>query len=166
MPELFALRKDTKSEFQESNLSVSDQRDIYSEIFEKYTTVQNAVRTISLIAELENRKLSPEPTPPSPGNETLSLELSASTLDHFSSKLENVLKAWNFPDASRVHFERTERDFVISGKPRGSRGKGMRAITHAAFTITLMEFTRSNELFHPGLVILDTPLLGISRARR
>lgn len=70
-----------------------------------------------------------------------------------------MLKAWNFPDASRVHFDKTTRDFVISGKPRGSRGKGMRAITHAAFTVTLLEYTRSNELPHPGFVVLDTPLL-------
>jgi len=35
----------------------------------------------------------------------------------------------------------------------------MRAITHAAFTVTLLEYARSNELFHPGFVVLDTPLL-------
>ncbi len=70
-----------------------------------------------------------------------------------------MLKAWNFPDASRAHFDKTTRDFVISGKPRGSCGKGMRAITHAAFTVTLLEYTRSNGLPHPGFVVLDTPLL-------
>jgi hypothetical protein len=35
----------------------------------------------------------------------------------------------------------------------------MRAITHAAFTVGLLEYTRVNELPHPGFVVLDTPLL-------
>ena len=37
--------------------------------------------------------------------------------------------------------------------------QGTRAITHAAFTVTLLEYTRSNGLPHPGFVVLDTPLL-------
>lgn len=48
---------------------------------------------------------------------------------------------------------------MIGGKPRGARGKGMRAVAHAAFTVTLLEFTRISELSRPGFVVLDTPLL-------
>ena len=35
----------------------------------------------------------------------------------------------------------------------------MRAITHAAFTISLLEYTWANALPHPQFVVLDTPLL-------
>jgi hypothetical protein len=48
---------------------------------------------------------------------------------------------------------------VIDGKPRGSRGKGLRAITHAAVTMALLEYCQENGLSHPGFVVLDSPLL-------
>ena len=39
------------------------------------------------------------------------------------------------------------------------RGKGLRAITHAAVTLGLMEYCRERSLPHPGFVIMDSPLL-------
>ena len=58
-----------------------------------------------------------------------------------------------------MFFDETKRDFQIAGKDRGSTGKGLRAITHAACTIGLMEFCREKGLPHPGFVVLDSPLL-------
>jgi hypothetical protein len=140
--------------------SVSTQRAAYSELVEKRSTVQNALNLMASIARLEARKATIEAAPATPdAGEKFTLDLSASTLDEFSRQMEDVLRSWNFPDASRVYFDKDHRDFVIAGKPRGSRGKGMRAITHAAFTISLLEYTRANELPHPGFAVLDTPLL-------
>jgi hypothetical protein len=48
---------------------------------------------------------------------------------------------------------------VIDGRPRGSRGAGLCAITYSAFVIGLLEYCRSRKLPHPGFVILDSPLL-------
>jgi len=87
------------------------------------------------------------------------VELSASILDEYAQKVQNVLKAWHFPNADRVFFDEKTRDIIIDGKPRTSRGKGLRAITHAAMTIALMEFCLERNLAHPGFVILDSPLL-------
>lgn len=39
------------------------------------------------------------------------------------------------------------------------KGKGLRAITHAAVKIGLMKFCRERDLPHPGFVVLDSPLL-------
>ena len=86
-------------------------------------------------------------------------DLSFSVLEDFSRTLEEVLRAWNFPEADRVHFDKESRDFIIDGKPRGARGKGMRAITHAAVTVALLDFATAKQLPHPGFIILDTPLL-------
>ena len=66
---------------------------------------------------------------------------------------------WHFPNANRVFFDESKRDFQIAGKNRGSTGKGLRAITHAAVKIALMEFSRERNLPHPGFVVLDSPLL-------
>lgn len=140
--------------------AISNQRAAYSEQVETRSTAQNALRLLVSIAELEQRRARIEgASAPRAANEAPLADLSTSTLDKFSSLYESVLKDWNFPEASRVYFDKETRDLVISGKPRGSRGKGMRAITHAAFTATLLEFTRLNNLPHPGFIVLDTPLL-------
>ena len=47
----------------------------------------------------------------------------------------------------------------IDGKPRRDNGKGVRAITHAAFKVALLMFCRERGLPHPGFLVLDTPLL-------
>jgi hypothetical protein len=74
-------------------------------------------------------------------------------------KVSDILKAWNFPGECYVHFDKTTSDFVIDGKPRASRGKGLRAITHAAVTIGLLEYCQEHGLPHPGFAVLDSPLL-------
>lgn len=80
-------------------------------------------------------------------------------LDEFAQTIEGILQEWHFPDANRVFFDEGKRDFQIAGKERGSTGKGLRAITHAAVKIGLMEFCHERNLPHPGFVILDSPLL-------
>ncbi|WP_432489556.1 hypothetical protein [Kineococcus sp. SYSU DK018] len=42
---------------------------------------------------------------------------------------------------------------------REARGKGMRSVLHAAFTVALSEFCTERELPHPGFIALDTPVL-------
>lgn len=86
-------------------------------------------------------------------------QISKSVLDEFSETVERILQEWHFPNASRLFFDESKRDFQIAGKDRGSTGKGLRAITHAAFSIGLMEFCRERGLPHPGFVVLDSPLL-------
>ncbi len=58
-----------------------------------------------------------------------------------------------------MSFNEELKDIVIGGQNRTSRGKGLRAITHAAMTIGLMEFCKERNLSHPGFVVLDSPLL-------
>ncbi|MES9994009.1 MAG: hypothetical protein ABW098_18825 [Candidatus Thiodiazotropha sp.] len=160
VPQLKDRLEALNSDLKEKAPSLSDQRGFYSDLIDKKSTVQNALNLLSSISELEDRKIMIEDVKtPKEDADVTSSELSTSTLDKFSKLYEDVLKSWNFPDAERVHFDRTTRDFVISGKPRGSRGKGMRAITYSAFTVSLLEYTRKNKLPHPGFVVLDTPLL-------
>ncbi len=51
-------------------------------------------------------------------------DLSSGTLDSFARRVEALLKAWDFPESDRVHFEEKNHDLVIQGKRRGSQGKG------------------------------------------
>ena len=97
--------------------------------------------------------------PLAPGTTATRTQVSKNVLDEFAKTVERILQEWHFPNATRVFFDESKRDFQIAGKDRGSTGKGLRAITHAAVTIGLMEFCRERDLPHPGFVVLDSPLL-------
>jgi chaperonin cofactor prefoldin len=88
-----------------------------------------------------------------------SVDVATTVLDDYAQVVQKLLQEWRFPGAERVHFDMSAKDLVINGQLRSSSGKGVRAITHAAMTIGLMEFCRQNDLSHPGFVILDSPLL-------
>jgi hypothetical protein len=50
-------------------------------------------------------------------------------------------------------------DLKIDGKRRRDNGKGVRALTHAAFKVAPLLYCRERDLPHPGFLVLDTPLL-------
>ena len=93
-----------------------------------------------------------------------STQISKSLLDDFAKTVKNILEEWHFPNAERLFFDEKDRDFLIAGKKRGSTGKGLRAITHAAVMVGLMEFCREHGLPHPGFLVLDSPLLVLLEA--
>ena len=80
-------------------------------------------------------------------------------LEGFAVAVQGILRQWNYPDAGRVVFSETEQDLVIGGQPRGSHGKGVRALTCAAFIAGLMRHCVDRQLPHPGVVLLDSPLV-------
>ncbi|MCB0623037.1 MAG: AAA family ATPase [Saprospiraceae bacterium] len=160
IPDIRRKLEDAEKRRVEMTPSLTKVRTSYSDLTRKATTVQDALNILKSISELETRKTNLESTKGAQGTEdTTKVDVSFSTLDKFSSVLETILKDWHFPGADRVFFDKDSRDFIIAGKPRGSRGKGLRAITHAAFTTALVEFTRTQNLPHPGFIVLDTPLL-------
>jgi hypothetical protein len=83
----------------------------------------------------------------------------------FSLTVESLLKSWSYPDLERVTFEEAAFDLIISGKDRGSEGKGFRAIAYAAYIIGLLEYAMSSDpgQLHPGFVVLDSPLVTYKR---
>lgn len=96
----------------------------------------------------------------SPGYDATTLiaenQLDGATLDAFCEVVEAELQSWDFPDARRVFFETTRRDISVAGKSRASNGKGVRALLHAAFSIALMKFCKSNNRPHPGFLMIDS----------
>ena len=85
--------------------------------------------------------------------------ISASDLEAFAQAVEERLRRWNFPGLERVTFSEEDWDVVISGRRRTSHGKGVRAVTHAAFTTALLRYCLGRLLPHPGLVVMDSPLV-------
>jgi AAA domain len=85
--------------------------------------------------------------------------------ESFSLKVEDLLRAWRYPGLTRVTFSDEGLDLLISGKERASEGKGFRAIAYAAYIIGLLDHCAetTSKLLHPGLVVLDSPLVTYKR---
>lgn len=96
---------------------------------------------------------------PTPKAERPRLGVPTSTSHDFAQVVSRVLEAWQFPGNRHVSFDDVTYDLRIDGKNRRDNGKGVRAITHAAFKVALLLFCQERDLPHPGFVILDTPLL-------
>lgn len=77
----------------------------------------------------------------------------------FSVKVQEVLQAWGFPGAPSVSFDSEAQDIRLNGKERRANGKGVRAVIHSAFKVAVLLYCQDNGLPHPGLLVLDTPLL-------
>jgi len=137
---------------------VGAQRSLFSELVERRAALRQQVAVAARLDELETERerLSAAAIPPS---EPPPVGLPAAVLDEFSETIRRFLKAWHFPNPERVHFDQSALDVVISGKARKSYGKGLRAITHAAFTLALIGYAREVDGLHPGFVVLDSPLL-------
>jgi len=85
--------------------------------------------------------------------------VSTAQADPFSREVQALLKGWHFPDLDRVSFSENDQDVVISGRARKSHGKGVRAITRAAFNLALLRLCVEDERPFPNFVLIDSPLL-------
>lgn len=109
----------------------------------------------TLLAKLEEfNKL----TKPSRDDQPV-LKTPDSSAHELSQIVGEVLKAWEFPGKCEVSFDQSTHDLMIDGKLRINNGKGVRAVTHAAFKVALLIYCRKYTLPHPGFVVLDSPLL-------
>lgn len=135
----------------------------FSILVKERETIHSKLFIFEQIDKLNDRKNKILQSAPSKQDQKkITTEISKSVLNEFAKFYEQLLKNWHFPGGDRVYFDEESMDFVIDGKPRSSQGQGLRAITHAAFNIALMDFCISNSKPHPGFVIIDSPLLAYS----
>lgn len=134
-------------------------------LIERRSKIQQAISLIKRIKALKRRLDEPAPAAPEkpviekPASSSVNQYISKTVLRNFSTTVGKILGEWHFPGATDVYFDETARDVVIGGRPRGSRGAGLCAITYSAFTLALFEYCRSRKIAHPGFVILDSPLI-------
>lgn len=120
------------------------------------------IRALSLferMEELESMLASVKESPAASKAEGLKGVVGSDEAEKFCQAVEELLNEWKFPNVGRVTFSEQEQDIVISGRKRGSHGKGVRAITHSSFSLGLMDFCRSEDKPHSGVVIIDSPLV-------
>ena len=139
---------------------LSSLRKSYSEFADKRAEVREALGLYATVQDMERRRADlAESDDVEKVGALASADISTAVADSFAQTVESILMEWHFPEAGRVYFEAKTRDLVISGKSRSAFGKGLRAITHAAFTLGLLAFCRSRQTPHTGFVVLDSPLL-------
>jgi len=137
----------------------------HSALSEKRASVREAVRLLARIADLRRKR--EEATTVLEGRDRKKEErpgLPASSLKSFGEAVEGLLEAWHFPHEKPVHFDERSQDLVLGPRRRGEQGKGLRALTHAAFTIGLQETCLSLSLPSVGFVLLDSPLVTFRQA--
>lgn len=141
--------------------AVSTERASFNLLVSERAEVRSKLEKIDRLKRLtvHRQELDAEQIESSTGPSISKTQVSKNVLEEFAQLIEHILKEWHFPNATRVFFDESKKDFQIAGKNRGSTGKGLRAITHAAVKIGLMEFCRERSLPHPGFVVLDSPLL-------
>lgn len=119
-------------------------------------------RGLGLLAQkqsLLNRRAELASIKPASKSDKPRLGVSGTVAHDFAQTVSDVLREWQFPGKRHVTFDENTYDLRIDGKHRRDNGKGVRAITHAAFKVALLIFCRERGLPHPGFLILDTPLL-------
>lgn len=139
---------------------LSTLRRSYSDFADKRAEVREALALYATVQDMEHRRADLENGDDEEKARVIANSDIPTTVTHsFSKTVENILTGWHFPEAGDVYFDSKARDLVIAGKSRSAFGKGLRAITHAAFTLGLLVYCRARQTPHTGFVVLDSPLL-------
>ncbi|MEU4806372.1 AAA family ATPase [Actinosynnema sp. NPDC023587] len=114
-------------------------------------TIRRIQRLETLRVEIENE----------PKQDTIAptAGLQRSAVDDLSRMIAARLRTWGFHDADNTSYSFEAQDIVSGSQLRSAHGKGVRAVLHAAFTISLAQYCFDNDLPHPGFVVLDSPLV-------
>lgn len=150
----------------ETEAKIKNERPMEASLRSRYETLSSERQELKRILELYQqrdrlsiRRSQIQQIPKGTNNVPISVGIDGTTAYEFSETVRDVLGQWNFPDADKAQFDVKSNDIAIAGKLRADNGKGVRAILHAAFNVSVLIFCKKNNLPHPGILILDTPLL-------
>ncbi|MFM5668526.1 hypothetical protein ACET7G_09095 [Aeromonas hydrophila] len=155
--EIKRIEKNIKSDL---NPLIINQEEEFSKYLEAQFKIRSAIDAHEQIESLEIKKLELSKADVTTTLvEKIKQGLPDEQVHSLSLIVGGILSEWGFPGQCQVHFDKTTFDFIIDGKARARMGKGLRAITHSAITIGLLEFCQTNNMPHPGIIVLDSPLL-------
>lgn len=125
---------------------------------EKRSRLKRVLHLQERLSEIADRLKTVKATKAQRG-EGFNTTINSDLLESFSQEIEFFLREWHFPGLTRVTFSDNDEDAVISGQRRASHGKGVRAITHAAFNLAVLKYCIDRRRPHPGFLLLDSPLV-------
>ncbi|MES2095910.1 MAG: hypothetical protein V4459_04060 [Pseudomonadota bacterium] len=159
LPAVGGALRDTESELERLAPAASEARRAMSEIMEVRDRIRRGLALLDQRSSLLQRRAEIAARKPAGKADRPRIGVDGPTAHEFAQVVSEVLTAWNFPGDRHVSFDESSYDLRIDGKLRGHNGKGVRAITHAAFKVALLMFCEERGLPHPGFLVLDTPLL-------
>jgi hypothetical protein len=137
--------------------STSPQRDELDELIAAKSRCEKTLNTYEQIANIE--ALRKEEANQQTITSDVARGLSPDAVEDFCNVIKETLHEWGVAAASTVRYDFTSRDIIVGGKARSTSGKGMRALLHAAFTVSLARYCVDRNLAHPGFVVIDSPLV-------
>ena len=159
LPSLRQALTETERELERLAPAATEARRAVTEIMEVRDRVKRGLALIEQRASLRSRREEIAARKPASKADKPKIGVDGTTAHDFAQEVSRVLTAWRFPGERHVAFDEGSYDLRIDGKLRSHNGKGVRAITHAAFKVALLLFCRDRGLPHPGFLVLDTPLL-------
>ena len=135
-------------------------RQAYEELDRARARLREGLALKKRIESLNARKTALEVfKPTSTSRDAMAVGIGGVVGHEFTSIVQTILRAWRFPGDPVVWFDDRTHDILIDGKNRRGNGKGVRALMNAAFKIGVLVHCRAKKLPHPGVVVLDSPLL-------
>ena len=156
---LRAELKEVEAQLEKATPDFDAQQRKLAEVMPIRDRVRYGLDIIERRASLEKQRSEIEDSRPPKRDAAVQFGLTTQVALEFADVVHEVLLAWGFPGQKRVTFDLATYDLIIDGKERRNNGKGVRAITHAAFKVALLMYCRERKLPHPGFLVLDTPLL-------
>jgi hypothetical protein len=136
-----------------------------SRLLETRAEVRQAMGLVERIADLRHKRADAEAALGTAGrNPDERPGLPPASVQAFSASVDELLVAWHFPHEKPVYFDERGQDLVLGSRRRGEQGKGLRALTHAAFSLGLEQTCRNLHLPAIGFVVLDSPLVTFREA--
>lgn len=91
---------------------------------------------------------------------TESIRMNKASIIEFCNEVEQTLNKWKFPNITNIVFDQLADhfDLKINNVDRKSNGKGYRAVTYAAFVISIMRYCKNHSRPFSYLCVLDSPL--------
>jgi hypothetical protein len=129
-----------------------------SEVIATRSRLEQELAIHAQIEQMEDMKASLSDAVPAPPP-TRADGIPAADIADFEQAIHQTLQAWDVPGENRVTYNPTTAEVSVDGRPRGSRGQGMRSIIHAAFTVSLARRNTTRGLIHPGFIMLDSPVV-------
>lgn len=151
--------KDFDGDIEEARPREVSARKSYEAYSEAQDEAQKLLTLYERLTKLNARREKIAAQPTKREGDGLTVGPDSTTAFKFGDTVKSVLRAWKFPDAEKVQFDPVANDITIGGKARAANGKGVRAILHAAFNVSVIVYCIENDLPHPGFLVLDTPLL-------
>jgi hypothetical protein len=136
-----------------------------SRLLEARAEVRQALGLVERIADLRRKRADSEAALGAAGRSPDERPgLPPASVQAFSASVEELLVAWHFPHEKPIYFDERGQDLVLGSRRRGEQGKGLRALTHAAFSLGLEQTCRNLHLPAIGFVMLDSPLVTFREA--